>query len=155
MNHAAMHATELLDISGRPLVMLGGEYTYQRHVAEGIVTEYTWRNSEPVMILFKDGLSTRQGCYLIELKDAYRYAESDGNPVRSIMKDARDAAVAMGYDRNDHFAVHKIVNQIVDGLPGLVAMPPVPPELEAKARPTGNNELTFKLDGKTLFEGSV
>ncbi len=154
VNH--LSAQEILDISGKPMVVLGGEFTYMRHVSQGIVTEYTWRNDEPVMILFKDGKATRQGAYLIELKDAYRYADSNGHMSADLFKHSIEAAIALGFDRNDRYAVRKIMDTILDGLPDLLSMPPVPVELEkAESIGQGNNELSFKIDGKTMFEGLV
>ena len=152
-----LSAADVLDISGKPMVMLGGEYTALRHVSHGIVTEYTWRNAEPVMILFKDSkLATKQGAYLIELKDAHAYANSDGNMSTDLIKHAIEAAAALGFDRNDRFAVRQIMDTILDGLPDLVAMPPAPAELQLREQiGQGNSELTFKADGKTLFEGQV
>lgn len=151
-----MTAGEVLDISGKPMVMLGGEYTALRHVSKGIVTEYTWRGGEPVMILFKESVATKQGAFLIELKDAFNYANSNGHMSTDLIKHAIQAAAALGYDPNDKFAVRKIMDTILDGLPDLVAMPPCPEELAKREQVgQGRNEMTLKLDGKTILEGLV
>lgn len=151
-----MTSTELLDITGVPLVMLGGEWTHHRHVSHGLVTEYTWRDDEPVMILFKDGIATRQGAYLVELKDAYHYASSDGMPSPTLFEHSIDAAVALGYDRNDKSAVRKIMDAILDGLPDLLVMPPAPQEMiEAQEAGRSKAEIRLKVDGETVFEGLV
>lgn len=156
MTYKNMTAGELLDISGKPLVMLGGEFTALRHVSKGIVTEYTWRNGEPVMILFKDSQVAKQGAFLIELKDAHNYANSDGHMSADLIKHAIAAAAAMGYDAHDKFAVRKIMDTILDGLADLIAMPPAPKELEKREQiGQGRNEMTLKLDGKTIFEALV
>jgi len=159
MSYKNMTATELLDISGKPMVMLGGEFTVLRHVSKGIVSEYTWRDGEPVMILFKDvdGRSkTRLGAYLIELKDAFHYADSNGNPSRTLFDHAREACAAMGWDRNDKFAIFNVMTVILEGLPDLIKMPPPPAELERRESISqGKHELTLKLDGRTILERLV
>lgn len=157
MSFKQMTAGELLDISGKPMVMLGGEHTVLRHVSRGIVSEFTWRGGEPVMILFKDtGMAGRCGAYLIELKDAFHYADSRGNPSTTLIDHSRAACAAMGWDRNDKFAVFNVMTVILEGLPDLIKMPPPPRELERREQVGGGkNELTLKLDGKTILEALV
>lgn len=152
-----MLSGQLMDISGKPMVMLGGEWTYARRRSKGIIVEYTWQKGEPVMILYKDAKHTRVGAYIIELDDAHNYANSDGNMSVSLMAHAMEAAAAMGFDAHDRYAVRSIMDVILDNLEELITMPPAPAAMEAQEKRQAGTvgELTFKADGRTMFEGAL
>jgi hypothetical protein len=150
-----MSSKELLDISGKPLVMLGGEYVAIRHVSHGIVTEFTWHDGQPCMYIFKDGRTGKQGAYRIDLKDTFHYADSRGNPSTMLFTHAIEAAQAIGFDRNDRNAIRVVMDRILDDIPDLVEkMPPCPAELDRREN-EGSSELLVTLNGKSIFEGMI
>lgn len=146
---------DIQDINGRPMVRLGGEFLHKQRVTGDIVSEYTWHHNEPVMILYRAVPTEKVGAYMIELKDAHHYAQSNGYPTMQLIRHSHEAAKAMGF-QGYGFEVTRIADIILDGLDDLLMMPPEPPESEKAntPEPTGS-ELVIKVNGETVMEKEV
>jgi len=140
------------DITGKPMVMLGGPFVHLQRVTGDIVSEFKWHDGEPVVILYRAVPTTKTGAYMIELKDAHLYAASNGMPTPKLFHNAIEACRAIGFYDDSH-AVRRMMDIILDGMPDLIAMPPEPKASEDANRPAADgDELTIKLDGKTIAE---
>lgn len=141
--------------SGKKMVMLGGLVFDQRERG-GLVSEFKWVDGEPVMILYKRTLGNNSPAFIIEMKDAYQFAASDGYATKQLLSElSLDAARAIG-EVHDKALVHQIITAILDGIPDLLKMPPEPSEQEVANRfSTGNDELSIKVDGKTVIEVQI
>lgn len=143
------------DISGKPMVMLGGPFVHKHYVKGDICVEFKWHDGEPVMIMYKAVAQTKVGAYMVEMKDAHKFANPNGHQTAQLQELCQQAHDAMGFHM-DKFAVFRIMDIILDGLGELLKMPPEPMASEESNRPVAlGDELTVKLDGKTLFEVTV
>jgi len=147
--------TTLLHASGKSMVMLGGD-VFDQKVTGDIVHEYKWVDGEPVMLLYKRVLGANTPAYMIEMKDAHQYALSNGGPTKLLLsKLCFDAAKTLRAE-NDKATLYRLIDIIVEGLDILLKMPPEPKAIEIANRPTtGHDELSMKIDGKTVFEVQV
>jgi hypothetical protein len=147
--------TSLLHSSGKPMVMLGGFVFEQLHKGD-ITYEFKWVDGEPVMLIYKCVLNKNTPAYMIEMKDAHLFALSDGHATRQLLeKYCHDAAKALGSE-HDKATIFRLIDVILDGVPILLKMPPEPKEQEIANRPSsGNDELSIKIDGKTVIEVQV
>jgi hypothetical protein len=146
----------ILDITGKKMVMLGGEHVWRQRITGDVVSEFKWIDGEPHMILYRAVPTTKTGAYLIDMNDAHKYADSrSGGPSPTLMQDAIAACKAIGF-YDDKFAVMRVMDIILDGLPDLLAMPPEPKASEIANRPTtGNDEISIKVNGQTVIEAVV
>jgi hypothetical protein len=147
--------SSLLHASGKPMVMLGGDVYEQRFTGD-IVSEFKWVDGEPVMLIYKRTLGTNSKAYMIEMKDAHEFAMSNGHPTRALLeKHSLEAARALNSE-HDKATCFRIITVIMDGIPDLLSMPPEPKAIEIANRPSsGNDELSIKIDGKTMIEVQV
>lgn len=138
-------------------VVIGGEKAWRKRQLGDLGIAYHWINDEPAMCLFPIRKRIADaGAYIICLSAAHQYVHSDGHPDLDYMIPAAvDAAVTMGFDRNDQFIVRRIIDAICDGMPDLVDMPPQPEDLVEKAVKETVGELSIQLDGKQIVEQEV
>lgn len=138
--------------SGHKMVMLGGD-VYEQHKVGDLIVELKWVEGEPVMLLYKNVLGQTGKAFMIEFKDAYRFARSDGYASKELVqKLSHDAARALNSE-HDKATCYRIITAIMDFMPDLLLMPPEPTEQEKANRPvTGDGELTIKIDGKVILE---
>lgn len=152
-----LKASSLLHSSGAPMVMLGG-FVYEQHVTGDIVSEYKWVNGEPVMLLYKRVLGKNTQAFMIELKDAHEFVQSNGHPAKKLLQTlCLDAAKALNSE-HDRATVMRLIGIICDGMPILIGMPPEPKEQEIANRPTsGQDELVLKdrTSGRIVLETVV
>lgn len=146
--------SSILGPTGQKLVMLGGD-VYDQRITGDIISEYKWVDGEPVMLLYKRVLGTNTQAYMIEFKDAYKFATSSGNATKELVQQlCKDAARAINAE-NDKATIFRLIDIILNGLPDLLMMPPEPKAHEIANRPTsGNDELkvTDRRTGETLIE---
>lgn len=147
--------SELLHPSGKRMVMLGGDVYEQLHKGD-ITYEFKWVGGEPVMLIYKRTLGKNSPAYMIEMLDAHKFAESNGYATKALMSQyCHDAAKALGCE-HDKATVFRLIDVILDGIPILLRMPPEPKAIELANRPSsGNDELSIKIDGKTVIETVV
>lgn len=143
--------------TGQKLVMLGGD-VYEQRITGDIISEFKWVDGEPVMLLYKRVLGTTGKAYMIEFKDAYRFATSSGNATKELVQSlCRDAAKALNSE-NDKATIFRLIDIILNGLPDLLMMPPEPKAHEIANRETsGNDELKIvdRTSGTVLIEATV
>lgn len=146
--------TNIADVSGKRMVILGGPFMYKQFIHGDVTVELTWIDEEPHMLLYRSNPGPKEGAYLIELTDAHRYANSKtGGPSVSLRTDCIEAARAIGFNVHDKFALFKVMSCILDHITDLLAMPPEPKASEIANRPTtGNDELVIKVNGQTVAE---
>ncbi len=149
-----MISSSILSNTGLPMVLLGGDFVWRRRVTGDIVSEFKWLQDEPVMILYRAVPSTKTGAFIIRLEDAHKYAQSNGMPSIELMRDSMRAADSIGFFA-DKDAAKRMIDIILDGLPDLLAMPPMPPEQTKVDKPIGDGELSIKINGKTAMETLV
>jgi hypothetical protein len=127
-------------------VLIGGDKAWKVRRKGELVISYQWLNEEPTMIIFPARPSGKAGCYAIGLSAAYKYADSEtGAPTEYLIRQADVAAEVMGmFATRD--TLRTIATVIVDGLPDLVEMPPVPDIFN----PLPKGEMKLQLDGKTI-----
>lgn len=147
--------SEILHPSGKRMVMLGGDVYEQLHKGD-ITYEFKWVGGEPVMLIYKRTLGANSPAYMIEMSDAHKFAESNGYATRALLsKYCYEAAKAVGSE-HDKATAFRMIDVILDGIPILLRMPPEPKVFEIANRPsTGNDELSIKVDGKTVIETVV
>lgn len=144
--------SSLLHATGKQMVMLGGDCWDQR-VTGDIVSEFKWVDGEPVMLLYKRVLGKNTPAFMIEMADAWQFAASHGHATKRLLdKTCHEAAKALNSE-HDKATIMRIITVILDGIPDLLRMPPEPKALEIANRPSsGNDELSIKVDGKTVIE---
>lgn len=146
--------TTILDPSGNEMVILGGPHSYKTFVHGDVTVELAWVNEEPHMLLYRSNPGPKEGCYKIDLQDAHNYADSrSGGPSPTLFNDCIEAAAAMGFNRYDKFAVHKVMTCILDHLSDLVAMPPEPKASQLANRPVSDGDsIEIKVNDKVIGE---
>lgn len=147
--------SSILHASGKKLVMLGGDVWDQR-VTGDIISEFKWIDGEPAMLIYKSVLGKNTQAYMIEMKDAHQFALSNGQASKRLLNELCFGAAKALNSEYDKATVHRLITVILDGLPDMLRMPPEPTELEKANRPsTGNDEISIKIDGKTIIETVV
>jgi hypothetical protein len=101
-----------------------------RHHGE-IMAIFTWINQERAMVLVASRRPPGSPWYCIMESAAYLYADESGNPTRRLIESAAKASEVLCLNQTN-YAVKKIVDIIVDGLPDLIKMPSAPPNELAK-----------------------
>ncbi len=146
--------TNILAPSGKKMVILGGPFMWKQFVHGDVTVELTWVDEEPHMLIYRSNPGAKEGAYLIELTDAHKYVHSQrGGPSKTLMRDAVEAAVSIGFSHTDTHGIYKVMTCILDHITDLLAMPPEPKASEIANRPsTGNDELTIKVDGVVVAE---
>lgn len=144
--------TSLLHHSGKKMVMLGGN-CHRKFMKGDLIVELKWVDGEPVMILYKEVLGANSPAFMIEMADAYKFAQSNGNATKHLVCElSAQAAKAIGSD-NDKATAFRIIDAILNFMPELLMMPPEPKELEVANRPSsGEDELSIKINGQTVAE---
>jgi hypothetical protein len=148
--------SSILGLNGHMMVMLGDAY---REFTKGDIScQLKWVNGEPVMILFKFKPGASSPSYMIELRDAHLYMNSDGYASNLLhRKLSMDCAVALGV-QNDKASIWRIISLIEDHIEDLIHMPEEPKYSEIANRPIAQdqtNELVIKVNGKAIFEAMV
>lgn len=147
--------SSLLHASGKEMVMLGGDVWDQR-VTGDIVSEFKWVNGEAVMLIYKRVLGKNTQAFMIEMKDAHRFALSNGNATKELLSDLSHQAAKAVDSEFDKATIMRIIDVILDGIPDLLRMPPEPKVLEVANRPSsGHDELEIRVDGKIVMEVQV
>ncbi len=116
-----------------------------RHHGE-ITAIFTWINQERAMVLVATRRPPGSPWYVIMESAAYLYADENGNPTPRLVESAAKASEVLCLNQTN-YAVKKIVDVIVDGLPDLVQMPSEPPNEVAKA---AIGEIKLMADGKLI-----
>lgn len=144
--------TSLLHASGKQMVMLGGD-VYDQRTKGDITYEFKWVDGEPVMLLYKRVLGKNTPAFMLELADCHKFALSNGYATQRLLSETcHHAARAIGSE-HDKATIYRIIDVILDGVPILLSMPPEPKAIEIANRPSsGNDELSIKIDGKTVIE---
>lgn len=147
--------SQLTHPSGKRMVMLGGDVYEQLHKGD-VTYEFKWVDGEPVMLIYKRTLGASSPAYMIEMLDAHKFAKSNGYATKELLsKYCNDAAKAVGCE-HDKATIFRMIDVILDGIPILLRMPPEPKAIEIANRPSsGNDELSIKIDGKTVIETQV
>lgn len=144
----------LLHASGREMVALGVN-SFRIFRKGDLIVELKWVNEEPVMLLYKQTLGTNSTAYMLEHKDAYQYAQSDGNATKDmVIRLAANAARALGAEHDKDTRI-RIMDAILNFMPDLLMMPPPPKQIVLADQPTGENELSVKVNGVTVAEAMV
>lgn len=156
MNDSKILKSSLVHPSGKKMVMLGGFVFDQKEGSNGIISEWKWVDGEPVMLIYKRTLGNNSPAFMIELNDAHKFAMSNGHATKQLIQEySRNAAEALG-EVNDRSLAFSIIDAIMDGIPTLLHMPPEPSEHEkANRMSSGEDELSIKVDGKTVMEVQV
>lgn len=146
--------TNILDHSGKEMVILGGPHSYKTFVHGDVTVELAWINEEPHMLLYRSNPGPKEGCYKIDLQDAHRYANSTtGGPSPSLRQDCIEAAAAMGFNKYDKFGLFKVMSCILDHIADLVAMPPEPKASQLANRPVSEGDsITIKVNDQVVGE---
>jgi hypothetical protein len=141
--------------SGAPMVMIGGD-CHTRRVTGDIVSEFKWVDGEPVMLLYKRVLGHNTPAFMIEMKDAYRFSNSNGSATKELLKELSQQAAEALNSEHDRATCSRIITVILDGIPDLLYMPPEPKALKEANRPTsGNDEVKIILNGEVIMEAVV
>lgn len=147
--------SSITDASGNRMVMIGGD-CHTRRVTGDIVSEFKWDDGEPIMLLYKRTLGHNTPAFMIEMRDAHKFAESSGHATKALLMDLSKQAARALNSEHDRATAMRIITVILDGIPDLLRMPPEPKAIEIANRPTsGNDEISIKLDGKTIMEAVV
>jgi hypothetical protein len=124
-------------------VTLGGDKAHKIRTIGDIVCAFQWVNEEPAMVLFpKVKRTMTNGAFVLCLSSAYKYTN-----VRYLIAQAFAAAKQLGFD-DSKFAAHQIADIIIEGLPDLVEMPPMPTQEQKLEQSIG--EMLLKVDGKII-----
>lgn len=155
MMNSKLDRTSIVHHTGKKMVMLGGN-CHRKFQKGDLIVELKWVDGEPVMIIYKYVLGANSPAFMIEMQDAYQFAQSNGNATKKLVCElAAQAATAIGSD-NDKATAFRIIDAIMNFMPELLMMPPEPKELEIANRPsTGNDELSIKVNGQTIVETAV
>lgn len=139
-------------------VQFGGDTAWKKFKKGDICVAFHWVNDEPAMVLYPaNRLIHKAGAYIIPLESAYQYAHNNGHPDLVYMREATlKAASVMGFHSPDKHLLHRIIDVIVEYIPDLISMPPVPVDMTIeKAVQENVGELSIKVDGETRFETDV
>lgn len=137
----------LVSPEGLGMVRLGGDDVWKQRLTKGIVSEYKWIDGKCSMILYRPVAAHRTKAFVIDLRDAHHYAESNGGPSPTLMRDAMTAAEEIGFSARDKSAVMAIMDVILDGLSDLLKMPPEPTKkVDTSREPDG----VFTISGKEI-----
>lgn len=124
-------------------VTLGGEKAYKQRVIGDIVCAFQWVNEEPAMVLFpKIKRTLTNGAYVLCLSAAYKYAN-----VHYLVSQSFAAAKQLGFE-DSKFSAHQIADIIIEGLPDLLEMPPMPTQEQKLGQAIG--EMLIKVDGQVI-----
>lgn len=152
----------ILAPSGLPMVQLGGDRAWRQFVKGDIVVSLQWIDRpdidpdgpHPCMVLFPRSSRMDAGAYVIPQKNAFAFCEKDGSPTPHLMGTAFKAAGTMGFFP-DQSTIHRVIDAICEAMADLVRMPSTQPlALEIKRAAIGA-ELTAKVNGKTVAEGTI
>lgn len=137
------------------MFIVGGPRAWRVRHLHDVSVAYHWIEHEPAMVLFR--LADPRSAFVVTLAKAYEYADArTGQPTVELFNSAARALKVLGFHSQDKFALHRIADVIVEGLPDLVEMPPEPDWTkagEAAAVPVG--ELTVKAGGRAVHESVV
>lgn len=112
------------------------------------------RGPEPAFV-FRRALGG-SAVFALPLRTIHGLVESTGFGVVSIIAQAAEIAVSLGFDRMDRFAAKDIADLILDHTDELVKMPPWPPGWVDGEDPNGPRaELSLKIDGQTVIQTEV
>ena len=129
-------------------VTLGGDKAHKIRVIGDIVCSYQWVNEEPAMVLFPKVKRTfTNGAFVLCLSAAWKYTN-----VNYLVSQSFAAAKQLGFD-DSKFAAHQIADIIIEGIPDLVEMPPVPTTEQKLEQAIG--EMLIKVDGQTIKHEEV
>lgn len=124
-------------------VTLGGDKSYKQRIIGDIVCSFQFVNEEPAMVLFpKNRRTLTNGAFVLCLSAAFKYT----NPYY-LVRQSFAAAQQLGFD-DSKFAAHQIADIIIEGIPDLIAMPPVPTPEQKLDEAIG--EMLLKVDGKVI-----
>lgn len=124
-------------------VTFSSEKAFKTRVIGDIVCTFQWVNEEPAMVLFPKAKRTMtNGAYVLCLSAAYKYAN-----VNYLVAQSFAAAKQLGFD-DSKYAAHQIADIIIEGLPDLIEMPPMPTPAQKLDQSIG--EMLIKVDGKTI-----
>ena len=124
-------------------VTLGGEKAYKIRVIGDIVCSYQWVNEEPAMVLFpKIKRTFTNGAFVLCLSAAWKYTN-----VNYLVSQSFAAAKQLGFE-DSKFVAHQIADIIIEGIPDLVEMPPVPTQEQKLEESIG--EMLLKVDGEII-----
>lgn len=137
----------IIGANGQQMIRLGGDHVWRSRRIADVMVEYQWHNDEPSMILYRAVPTSKTGAFVIQMEDAHKYAESNGYPTPTLVKDAADCAVAIGLGHAKGEA-YKVATIILDGLEDLLMMPPKPAYLN-KPEPLAN-AMQLAINGEAL-----
>ena len=121
----------IVSSEGNELVMLGKGRAQK---FGDVVAEYTYIEGRPSMILYRPGPTERTRAFVMDMRDAHKYADSKtGGPSKTLFMDSVQAANTIGLTA-DKYSIKRIMDIILDGLPDLVKMPPSPPKVADKSK---------------------
>lgn len=146
----------ILGPSGMPMVELAGERAWRVRTIGDIVCSFQWldigeEEPAPCMALFPANRRMDVAAYVIPQRNAYAYADSNGNPTRELLGSAFKAAIHMGF-HPDQTTVRRIIDVIVEGMPDLIEMPSEQPAALEVRKVLHGIEATAKVNGRTIHE---
>lgn len=141
------------------MVELGGERAWLTRTIGEFVCSFQWLHRDdidpegphPCMCIFRGSRARDVVPYVIPQRNAFAFADRDGNPTPHALGAAFKACVTMGtFPAND--TVRKLVDIIVEGIPDLIKMPSDQPASLEVARMLMNIEATAKINGRTIAQ---
>lgn len=150
-------SASILGPNGHPMVELGGDRAWLTRSIGEFVCSFQWIHRvdidpdgpHPCMCIFMGKRAMDVVPYVIPQRNAWAFADRDGNPTAHAMGAAFKAAIAMGtFPARD--TVHKLVDIIVEGIPDLIKMPSEQPHDLHVARVLLGIEASAAINGRTI-----
>lgn len=124
-------------------VTLGGNTAHKIRVIGDIVCSYQWVNEEPAMVLYpKIKRTFTNGAFVLCLSAAFKYTN-----VNYLVAQSFAAAKQLGFE-DSKFVAHQIADIIIEGIPDLIEMPPMPSQEQKLQESIG--EMLLKVDGEII-----
>lgn len=141
------------------MIRFGGDTAYKTRKQKDIAIAFHWISfgdytNEPCMVLFPVRARMGAGAYVLPLHKAYTFATSEGFASKTLVESATKAANVMAMDVTS-MTVHNIADVILDNLPDLVQMPPMPKDWANMVRQSRKGELTVKVGGDKVLQKEI
>ena len=149
--------SQLLGVSGRKMVEIGGKKVWEQRVKGDICISYQYlmvggKEAQACMVLHPVIPKLDGGAYAVPQENAYEYVDTKGNPTPYLHAAAFNSAVSMGFFP-DKSTVWRIVDIIVDGLPDLIRMPSDAPNKDYDVEKMIRGiQATVKVNGQVMRE---
>ena len=167
-----MHLSPILSPHGEPVFAVGHRHSWKQATRKGFNVSLEWigegKKSQPCLCIwpatnvFLQGYSD-SGVWVIGRRAITEFVGFNadgtctGNPSPHCFREAREALVVMGKDRNDRQALHALCEVLITFAPDLVLMPVTPRSIRIDLESQKMWEIvaTDKHTGKGLTEALV